>query len=484
MHVKSSLAGASLLILALAGCAVGPNYKLPTTVQATAFKENKDWTPAQPADHIDRGAWWSVYADPALDALIRKVELSNQNLAAAEASYRQARALTAESRASFFPTISASGGATRSGGRGQTSGFGSTTGTAGSTVTSRDQTRYTASLGASWAPDIWGRIRRTVEGDKANAQASAADLASAKLSYQAELASNYFTLRALDEQARLYALNIEGYRRSVELTNNQYQAGVAARADVITAETQLKNAQAQAADLGVQRAQVEHAMAVLIGLPPSNFELPRADGLASAVPVAPAGLPSELLQRRPDIASAERSVADANAQIGVATAAYFPTLTLSGSEGFASTALDSLFKAGSNVWSFGPSLAETVFDFGGRKARVAQARANYDRQVALYRQTVLEAFQGVEDQLAALRVLEGEATLRNDAAASAKQAEQLALNRYRAGQVDFTTVVQAQTTATAAEQSALSVQRQRLLASVSLIEALGGGWSVADLPKG
>ena len=463
MHVKSSLAGASLLILALAGCAVGPNYKLPTTVQPTAFKENKDWTPAQPADHIDRGAWWSVYADPTLDALIRKVELSNQNLAAAEASYRQARALTAESRASFFPSISAS---------------------AGATATSRDQTRYTASLGASWAPDIWGRIRRTVEGDKANAQASAADLASAKLSYQAELAANYFTLRALDEQARLYALNIEGYQRSVDLTNNQYKAGVAARADVITAETQLKNAQAQAADLGVQRAQVEHAMAVLIGLPPSNFELPRADGLASAVPVAPAGLPSELLQRRPDIASAERSVADANAQIGVATAAYFPTLTLSGSEGFASTALDSLFKAGSNVWSFGPSLAETVFDFGGRKARVVQARANYDRQVALYRQTVLEAFQGVEDQLAALRVLEGEATLRNDAAASAKQAEQLALNRYRAGQVDFTTVVQAQTTATAAEQSALSVQRQRLLASVSLIEALGGGWSVADLPKG
>ena len=253
---------------------------------------------------------------------------------------------------------------------------------------------------------------------------------------------------------------------------------------MITAETQLKNTQAQAADLGVQRAQLEHAIAVLIGQPPSELTLAADAPLATAVPVAPAGLPSTLLQRRPDIAAAERSVAAANAQIGVATAAFFPTLTLSASEGTTTNHFSDLLASGTNVWSYGPSLALTVFDFGARKARVAQARAGYDREVALYRQTVLVALQSVEDQLAALRVLENEATLRNDAFASAKRAEELALNRYRAGQVDFTTVVQAQTTATAAEQSALTVQRQRLLASVSLIEALGGGWTVDDLPKG
>ncbi len=477
------LAGVSLLALSigLAGCAVGPDYKRPETVQPVAFKENAGWTPAQPADHIDRGAWWSVYQDPTLDGLIRQIDVSNQNLAIAEATYRQARGLVSETRAALFPTVTATGGVTRAGsggGSGQVTGGVVVGGGAGGS-----QTRYSAALGASWAPDVWGRIRRNIEAARANAQVSAADLASARLSLQAELAANYFALRAVDEQQRLLNRNIEGYQRTVTLTNNQYQAGVAARADVITAETQLKTTQAQAVDLGVQRAQLEHAIAVLVGKAPSDFTLATAS-LAVAVPVAPVGVPSTLLERRPDIAGAERAVAAANAQIGVATAAFFPNLTLSGSEGYNANALGDLFNASSNIWSYGPSLALTVLDFGARKARVRQARANYDRQVAAYRQTVLVGFQTVEDQLAALRVLETEAVLRNDALTSARRAEELALNRYRAGQVDFTTVVQAQTTATAAEQNALIVQRQRLLASVSLIEALGGGWSVADLPKG
>jgi NodT family efflux transporter outer membrane factor (OMF) lipoprotein len=463
----------------LAGCAVGPDYQRPSAPPSAAFKEAQGWTPAQPIDHIDRGAWWSVFDDPVLDALMKRVAIDNQNIAVREAAYRQARALTAEARAAFFPTLNATASRQTS----ERSSGGSQVINGVVVQRSGPITVYNAGLNASWAPDLWGRIRRNVEGSKAQNQASAADLAAATLSYQADLATNYFTLRALDEQKRLLDASIESYRQSVNVANNQYAAGVVARSDVITAETQLQNARAQAANLGIQRAQLEHGIAVLMGVAPSEFTLQPAP-LTRTVPVAPAGLPSTLLERRPDIASAERQAQAASAQIGVQTAAWFPNLTLAGSYGYNSTELSNLFNASSNLWSYGPSLAFQLLDFGARNARIRQARAVYEQRVATYRQTVLTAFQTVEDQLAALRVLQEEAELRAQTEASARRAEELALNRYKAGQTDITAVVQAQNISLNAQQSTLTALRQRLVASVTLIEALGGGWSTADLPKG
>lgn len=454
----------------LSGCVVGPNYSRPSVETPAAFKEAPNaangWVPTQPMDAIDRGAWWAVFNDPILDGLEKRVAVSNQNVAQSAAAYRQARALTDADRAGFFPSVSASGSANRSGGGGSTPSL----------------TRYSASIGASWAPDVWGRLRRQVEGDVASAQASAADLAAATLSAQVELAADYIDLRVLDEQKRLYDDTVAAYQRSLQVTQNQYNAGVVAKADVITAQTQLISAQAQAADIGVQRAQTEHAIAVLAGMAPADLTIAPAP-LARAVPTPPIAVPSVVLQRRPDIAAAERRVAAASADIGVQVAAYFPTFNLSGSFGSDAARFGDLFKSANSVWSFGLTAADTLFDFGARRARVREARATYDREVAAYRQTVLNAFQNVEDQLVALRVLEQEATLRDQSLASARQAEQLALNRYRAGQVDYTTVIQAQTTALNSAQSVLTVLRSRQNASVALIEALGGGWSEADLPK-
>lgn len=475
------LLSASTLVGSLGGCAVGPNYSRPTSAAsapAAAFKEAQGWKPAQPIDHIDRGAWWGVFNDPVLDGLMKRVAIDNQNIAVREAAYRQARALTSEARAAFFPTVSATGSR-------QTSERASGSQVINGTVVNRTgaTTVYNAALTASWVPDIWGRIRRQVEGSKASNQASAADLAAATLSYQADLATNYFTLRALDEQKRLLDASIGSYRQSSTLATNQYNAGVVARSDVIIAETQLRGAQAQAIDLGVQRAQLEHAIAVLVGVAPSELSLAIAP-LTRDVPVAPIGLPSTLLERRPDIASAERQAQAASAQIGVQTAAWFPSLTLSGNYGYNSSELGNLFSASSNLWAYGPSLALQLLDFGARNARIRQARAVYDQRVATYRQTVLSAFQTVEDQLAALRILQDEAQIRAETETSARRAEELALNRYKAGQTDITAVVQAQNTSLTAQQGALTALRQRLIASVSLIEALGGGWTTADLPKG
>ena len=483
-------AGISLaaLTFVMAGCAVGPNYVTPTAPKSLAFKEAPSvangWVPAQPLDGIPKGAWWSVFGDPYLDGLESRVAVSNQTIAAAEAGYRAARALTAVDRASFFPTLTASSSGTRSG----SGGAGSTTTSTGATVAtsgtgrSSAATSYGASLGASWAPDLWGKIRRTVEADQASAQASAADLANATLSAQTELASDYIDLRILDEETRLYGETIAAYQKSLQVTQNQYDAGTAARADVITAQTQLLSAQASAADIGVQRTEDEHAIALLIGVAPSELTIAPAP-LIRTVPVAPVELPSTLLQRRPDIASAERKVKQENALIGVQVAAYYPDITLSGSYGFSAANLGKLFNAANDVWSFGGDLSETLLDFGARRGRVREARANYDQSVATYRQTVLTAFQGVEDQLAALRVLEGEAKIRDQALASARQASAIALNEYRAGTVDYTTVVTAQATALSSAQSVLTVLRARQVASVTLIENLGGGWTTADLPK-
>ena len=482
---RSPLLATLLTGVTLSACAVGPDYRRPAVAPSPAFKEAPStangWVPAQPMDTIDKGAWWSVFGDPVLDALEERVAVSNQTLKAAEAAYRQARALTAADQASLFPTVTLNGSNTSS-----HSGGGSATTVSSGVVTTAGRasntSRYQASLGATWAVDVWGRIRRQVESDRAGAQASAADVANARLSAQTQLATDYFLLRTLDEQKALYDDTVAAYGKAATLTENQYNAGVVAKADVITARTQLLTARAQAADVGVQRAQAEHAIAVLTGHAPSDLTLAVGER-PKIVPTPPVGLPSELLQRRPDIAAAERQVAEANALVGVQTAAWFPSLTLSGSYGYSGTSLGNLFTAANNVWSVGPTLAATLLDFGARQARVSQARAAYDQRVALYRQTVLTAFQQVEDQLVALRVLEQESALRDEALASARQAEALALNRYRAGQVDYTTVVQAQATALSAAQTVLTLTRQRQAASVALIEALGGGWTTADLPR-
>ena len=460
------LAGALLL----GACTVGPNYTRPTVTTPAAFKEapngQNGWVPSQPMDTIDRGHWWSVFNDPVLDGLERRVQINNQNVAQAVAAYAQARALTRADQASFFPTVTADASAARAGG--------------GRTPSAN---RFSASLGGSWAPDVWGRLRRQVQADAANAQASAADLANATLSAQSQLAVTYLDLRLLDEQQRLLNETVANYQRVLTITQNQYKVGVVARADLITAQTQLTSAQASAADVAVQRAQDEHAIAVLAGLAPAELTVAVQPALDRTIPTPPVLTPTVLLQRRPDVAAAERAVAAASAQIGVATAAYFPSFNLTADYGFNSTSLGSLLSSSSNTWSLGLGVAETLLDFGARRARVQQARANYDRAVAAYRQTVLNAFRDVEDQLVALRVLEQEASLRDQALVSARQAEQIALNRYRAGQGDFTTVVQAQNSALNAAQSVLSVLRSRRNASVGLIEALGGGWTAADLPK-
>ncbi len=495
--------------LALAACTVGPDYRRPTPLPAAqdapfAFKE-AGWTPAAQTAVVDKGAWWIVFGDPVLNELEGRVALTNQNVAAAEANFRQAVAIVKQSRSELFPSVDLSSSITRSGGGNGSSGViiggvvtggntgtttGSTgTGTTGSTsggtlVTSNgssERTNYQLGASASWTLDVWGRIRRGVEADRATAQASAADLAAATLSAQSTLATTYFNMRLFDEQARIFGENLQGYERALKVTTNQYNAGVVARGDVIQAQTQVFNTQAQLQDLGRQRAANEHAIAILTGRPPSALTL-AADRLPRIAPVAPPGLPSTLLERRPDIAGAERAVAAANAQIGVATAAYYPDITLSGSATSSSTSFGDIFDPANFVWSLGPRLAYTLLDFGNRRARVQQTRAVYDRTVADYRQTVLTAFGEVEDQLAALRVLEQQQGVREQAEASARRAEEIQLNQYRAGLQPFTSVITAQQQSLAAQQNSVGVLGLRLQASVLLIQALGGGWTDADLP--
>ena len=469
-HVHRCMA--LLLSTALAACAVGPNYKRPTVTTTPAFKEAEGWTPAQPADGVAKGAWWSVFNDPVLDGLERKVEVSNQNLIAAEAAYKEARALVAEDRAALFPTVDLTASAIRSGRGGPP--------TPGVPNAANE---FQAGLGGTWAPDVWGRIRRTIEGAKASAQASAADVANAKLTAQSELAADYFQLRVTDVEKALFVETVDEYTRSLKITQNQYSAGVAAKSDVLTAQTQLTNAQASLVDLDRTRTQMEHAIAVLAGEPPAALTLAADPKWTPPPSPTPIELPSTLLQRRPDIAAAERAAANANAQIGVQTAGFFPSLTLTGNYGFASTALNTLFKAPSSTWSYGASVAQTVFDAGATAARVREARATYNQTVAQYRQTVLTAFQQVEDELAAARVLQNEEHYRVEAAQESVQAVQITLNQYKAGQVAYTNVVVAQATALSAREALITLQGQRLAAAVSLIEALGGGWSTAELPK-
>jgi NodT family efflux transporter outer membrane factor (OMF) lipoprotein len=471
MTLSRRLTFAVLLLgsVSLGACLSGPDYKRPAVTTPTTFKELQGWKQSQPSDTLDRGPWWGLLNDPVLDGLEKRVEVSNQNLAAFEAAYRQSLAIVAQTRATLFPTVSLSAGATQVGG-------GSHTVTSGSTTTSSSGTSLQLGLQAAWAPDLWGRIRREVEAAKANAQASAADLASAKLSAQATLAIDYVQLRAVDEDKRLLDETIKGYQKALVITQNRYNAGIAAKSDVLSAQTQLTTAQASSVDDVQTRAQLEHAIAVLVGEAPANFAVAPTDW-SLAPPDVPVAVPSVLLERRPDVAAAERRAASANAQIGVQAAAFFPDINLNAGYGFGASSIGNLLKASNAAWTLGGTAVETLFDAGARSAAVRAARAAYDEAVANYRQAVLTAFQNVEDELAAVRVLEQDYALRMQASHAADQNEQILLNQYASGQVAYTDVVVAQANALAARRTALGSSRDRIVAAVSLIQALGGGWS-------
>lgn len=467
----------------LAGCAVGPVYQQPAVETPAAFKQGQgEWIKAVPADTLARGPWWQLFNDPILDQLAERVDVSNQNVAAAVAAYAQARALVAEQRASLFPIVSLDGGASRSGSRGGggSTSVGSGTGSgagAGGVSSGGARSSYQVGIGGSWEPDVWGRLRRGVDSATAGQQASLADLQAAKLSAQGELASNYFNLRQLDAQIALQTDTIAGYQRTLSITQNRYNAGIVARTDVLQAETQYANARAELLGLERQRAVLEHAIAVLVGQAPANFALAARPAWEGVVPDVPLDVPSTLLLRRPDIAAAERRAAQANEQIGIAQSAYYPSLRLSGSAGLGAASIGDLFSASALVWSLGASLAQTVFDAGAIGARVERARGGLEEAAARYRQTVLAAFQDVENQLVASRVLQQQLGLRQQASQSANLVEQQVLNRYLAGQVGYTDVINAQVTAHNARSAVAQALADRQVAAVALIQALGGGWA-------
>jgi NodT family efflux transporter outer membrane factor (OMF) lipoprotein len=451
--------------LTVSGCAVvGPDYVKPAAIVPAQYKEIKGWKFGQPRDEYEKGAWWEVFHDPELNALEAQVAISNQTLKADEANYREAQALIAEARAQLFPTLTLNASAER-----------------GNNASGLVLTTLSGQANASWTPDLWGKVRRTIEGQAAGAQASAADLANAKLSAQSALATAYYQLRETDSLHDLLDNTVKQYKRALDITQNQYQAGTAARSDVITAQALVLAAQAQEINTEVARGQFEHAIAVLIGRPPAGLSI-RHGALTHDPPHIPLRLPSTLLERRPDIAAAERTMQQQNAQIGVAIAAYYPDITLTGLIGGAGT-LGVKSIAGANpVWSIAASFAQTLFNGGLTDAQVAAARATYEASVATYRQTVLAAFGQVEDQLVAIRVLASEESVQVEAVKAAEQAVQIALNEYRAGTQNFTTVVTAEATALSDEESLLSTREQRVEAAVALVVALGGGWTEAQLP--
>ena len=471
MKIKTLPAAFSIIfvLLLLAGCAVGPDYKRADVETPAAFKEAEGWKQAEPRDDAQRGNWWELYGDQQLNDLVKQVAVSNQNVRAAEAQYRQAAALLDATQAQYYPTLSAGVSANR--------GQGTSSASSASTVTPGAPIRNTAraSLSVSWEADVWGRIRRTVEANEASAQASNDDLRSALLSAQATLVQTYLQLRVIDAERKMLNDTVVAYDRSLQITKNQYAAGIVGRVDVAQAESQLKSTQAQAIDIGVQRAQYEHAIATLVGKAPANFRIEANDSVP-ALPSIPLALPSQLLERRPDIASAERSMAAANAQIGVAQAAYFPDLSISGTGGYQSSSFSQLLTLPNRFWSVGPALALTLFDAGARSAAKAQAVAAYDKNVAVYRQTVLTAFQEVEDNLAALRILADEAEPQKAAAVSAAEAQTITNNQYKAGTVSYLNVVTTQAAALNAARSDLDITGRQLVASAALLKALGGNW--------
>ena len=477
----------AMAVSILTGCAVGPTYKVPTSAESPVYKEAEGFVVAAPADTLEKGPWWELFGDPVLNDLAASVEVSNQNVAAAVANYAQARALVAQQRAALFPTVNLTGSADRTGSRRGSSAGTVVTNNGVTTVTGgsggSNNTSYQLNIGGSWEPDIWGRLRAGVTGAQASAQASAADLAAARLSAQGELAADYFQLRELDAELGLLATTIEGYERVRQITSNRFNAGIAAKSDVLQAETQLANAKDSQLGLVLQRAQLEHAIAVLVGKTPATFSLAVAPW-TQTVPDVPTGLPSTLLQRRPDIAAAERRVAYANEQIGIARAAYYPDISLSAAYGTAGTAVGDLFKASAAAWSLGLSAAQTIFNGGATRAAVQGAEAAQEAAVATYRQTVLSAFADVENQLAATRVLVQQQAVRKQASVAADQVEAQLLNRYKAGQVSYTDVVTAQATALSARQSLVQAQASRQATAVALIQSLGGGWHADGVAGG
>ncbi|POA27911.1 MULTISPECIES: efflux transporter outer membrane subunit [unclassified Pseudomonas] len=465
----SRLLSLSLSVLMLSACAIGPDYQRPTVAEPAQYKQADGWRQATPSDSLARGAWWELYGDQQLNGLVEKLNSANQTVAQSEAQYRQAQALVRSARGAFFPTVDLSAGKTRS-----SQGTGSSSSSLSSTNSGIRDT-YNTQLGVSWEADVWGKLRRGLEADKASAQASFADLAAMRLSQQSELVQNYLQLRVIDQQKRLLQATVENYQRSLQMTENQYRAGVSGKDAVAQAQTQLKSTQADMVDLIWQRAQFENAIAVLIGLPPAGFNLAETPNIP-ALPQVPLSLPSQLLERRPDIASAERSVIAANANIGVAKAAYYPDLTLSMSGGYSSSTYSNLISLPNRFWSVGPKLAMTLFDGGQRSAEVDRTEAAYDQTVAKYRQTVLDGFREVENYLVQLKVMEDEAAVRQEALDAARESLRLTLNQYKAGLIAYLDVVVVQATALSNERSVLTLQQSRLIASVNLIAALGGGW--------
>jgi len=475
---KAFAVPSTFAVLLIMGCAVGPDYVRPTAPVPETYKESQDWKLADPRDAQPKGAWWEIYNDPVLNALMKKVNVSNQNIIAAEAQYRQALALVGVAQAGLFPSISLDVASSK-----------------GSATSSKYQS---AGVAASWEPDLWGGIRRSVEANKATAQASAASLEAARLSTRSALAQTYFQLRITDVQRQMYEDTVEAYKKSFKITENQFKMGVASQLDLSEAQTQLQSTEALAIDINVTRAQLEHAIAVLVGELPSKFAIaPEKIEFSSDtnsykssiatvldnLPVVPTGLPAQLLERRPDIASAERLMGAANAKIGVARAAFFPTPLISASSGYQSAVLPNLISAPNKVWAVGPSAALALFDGGARFAASDQAKAAYEQSVANYRQVVLSAFQNVEDNLIAVKLLESEIAKQSQAVTSARRSTRISLNQYKAGIVNYSTVVTNQVTQLNNERTLLTLENRRITAHISLIAALGGYWGEGSKPN-
>ncbi len=473
---KQSAAGVLLAIAAaqLSGCVVGPKYHTPTVEAPPAYKEVGDWKPAQPNDQNLGGEWWRIFQDPQLDALELQVNVSNQNLKAASAQFQQARAALRYYRADYYPTVTVGPSASRT--------LVSANSPTSSILHGTTYNDIVLPFDVSYQADVWGRVRKTVESYREQAQASAADLATVNLSMHADLAVDYFQARSLDAEEQLLSSTVKDYEQALELNENRFQGGIASEVDVEQAKTILQTTRAQAVDVGVARAQYEHAVAILVGKPPAEFSLPPLP-LTAPPPHIPISLPSELLERRPDIAASERRVASANAQIGVAKSAYYPTINLGASGGFESSAITTLLQGPSSLWSIGLSAVGTVFDVGRRRALTDQARAAYDYQVASYRENVLTGFQQVEDNLAAVRILEHEAQVQDQAVKAAQRSLDLSVIRYKGGVTSYLEVITAQSAALSDEVTAVNILGRRMANTVLLIQALGGGWDRSTLPE-
>jgi NodT family efflux transporter outer membrane factor (OMF) lipoprotein len=465
----------ALAVFQLSGCAVGPNYHTPGVQVPPAYKEAGNWKAAAPNDQNLGGSWWTVFQDPQLDALEAQVDVSNQNLKAAEAQYQEARAILRYYRADYYPTVTGGLSASRT----RTS---ANRPPPSSTFNGITESDFVLPFDLSYQADVWGRVRRTVESYREQAQASAADLATVNLSLHADLAIDYFQARSLDAEEQLLNSTVKQYEQALELTRSRFQGGLSSEVEVQQARTQLETTRAMAIDVGVLRAQFEHAVAILIGKPPAEFSLSPLP-LSAPPPDIPVSLPSELLERRPDIAAAERRVASANAQIGVAKSAYYPVINLEASGGFESAAITTLLTGPSGLWSVGGSALGTIFDVGRRRAFTDEARAAYDSQVAAYRESVLTAFQQVEDNLAALRILENEASVQDQAVTAAQTSLDLSTTRYQGGVTNYLEVIIAQSAALSDEVTAVNILGRRMANTVLLIQALGGGWNRSSLPQ-